>query len=84
MARATHLRDADAPKSLRTKVIAALWTRTKVPLEYLELILCRDVFHCPPTVLYAQPTDAIMNALACLSAEEYVREQERRVASRGH
>jgi hypothetical protein len=41
-------------------------------------MLCRDVFHCTPSALKAEAADDIFAALACLEAENYVREQNER------
>lgn len=51
---------------------AALWVDESPPPEYVDLILMRDVFHCPPDVLAEQDADAILAVLACLSAEAFV------------
>jgi hypothetical protein len=59
-------------------VIAALWTDGPPPVEYVELVLCRDVFHCTPSALQAEAAEDIMAALACLEAERYVRERRER------
>lgn len=42
-----------------------------MPLEYLELILCRDVYHCPPSQL--PPWHVIARHLVMLNAEALVR-----------
>ena len=65
-------------KSLKHAVIAALWTNGPPPPEYVDLMLCRDVFHCTPSALKAEAADDIFAALACLEAENYVREQNER------
>lgn len=30
---------------------AHLWTQSAMPIEYLELVLCRDIYHCTPANL---------------------------------
>jgi hypothetical protein len=59
-------------------VITALWTQGPAPVEYTELVLCRDVFHCTPSALRAEDADDILAALACLEAENYVQKQRER------
>ena len=56
-------------------MITALWTNGPPPPEYVDLMLCRDVFHCPPSALKAEAAEDIFAALACLEAENYVRGQ---------
>lgn len=63
-------------------MITALWTSGPPPPEYVELVLCRDVFHCTPSQLRAEAADDIMAALACLDGESYVREQRERARRR--
>jgi hypothetical protein len=64
-------------------VLAALWLRQPPPPEYLELLLCRDVYHCPPTELARVPLATVLAHLACLDAEAQVREAEMRSARHG-
>jgi hypothetical protein len=52
-------------------VTAHLWAGAPLPLEYLQLILCRDVYHCPPAQL--PPLRTIMRHVACMDAEAQVR-----------
>ena len=40
-----------------------------MPIEYLELILCRDVYHCTPNELDAQDMERVGAHLVCLRAE---------------
>jgi hypothetical protein len=49
---------------------AHLWTQAEAPLEYVELILCRDVYHCPPDAL--PDWDTCMDALAMIDVENQV------------
>lgn len=44
----------------------------------VELVLMRDVFHCTPVELAEQPMRSIAQVLACLAAEQMVREAEER------
>jgi hypothetical protein len=59
-------------------VVTALWTKGPAPQEYTNLVLCRDVFHCTPSQLQAEAAEDILAALACIEAENYVREQQER------
>ena len=58
--------------------MTALWTHSPAPVEYTELVLCRDVFHCTPSQLRAEDAEDILAALACIEAENYVRKQQER------
>lgn len=40
-----------------------------MPPEYLDLYLCRDVYHCPPDALDRQDPLRILTHLTCLSIE---------------
>lgn len=60
-------------------MITALWVDDTPPPEYVDLVLMRDVFHCPPSVLAEQDADDVYRALACLSAEAYVRKARQKV-----
>lgn len=46
-----------------------LWTGGPPPPEYVELILCRDVYHCPPSELDRQDTARVEAHLVCLEWE---------------
>ena len=53
-----------------------------MPLEYLELVLCRDVYHCPPSQL--PPWHVIKRHLICMDAEATVRKaKEKKGTKRG-
>ena len=45
------------------------------PAEILDLVLCRDVYHCLPDELDRQDYGRILKHLACLDAEEIVRKR---------
>ena len=61
------------------RVVAYLWTGgDNPPLEYLTLILCRDVYHCPPSVLRRERLSDVLPHLTCLRAEALVRKAEAR------
>lgn len=49
------------------------------PPEYLELLLCRDVYHCTPSELDAQDWERVQLHLVCLNVEAKLakREQEK-------
>jgi hypothetical protein len=40
-----------------------------LPDEYVELFLCRDVYHCTPSELGEQDYVTVMNHLSCIAAE---------------
>lgn len=50
--------------------MAHLWTSAEAPLEYIELILCRDVYRCPPSQL--PPWHKIKRHLAMMEIEAQV------------
>ena len=81
MAGAAHLIVYDTGKKLRNDVIAALWTNSAMPPEYIDLVLCRDVFHCTPSALQQENAVDILNALACLEAENKVRKAQEKTAA---
>ena len=53
------------------------------PWEYIELILCRDVYHCTPNKLDDIPLDKILAHLTCISVEAQVRKQKEAEISYG-
>ena len=53
-------------------MLVHLWTDGPMPGDYLELVLCRDVYHCPPQQL--PPVSQILRHLVCLDVEAKVRE----------
>jgi hypothetical protein len=44
------------------------------PAEYIELVLCRDVYHCPPAQL--PPLPVCLRALALIGVENKVRQMQ--------
>ena len=47
-----------------------LFTKSRgAPAPYVTLILCRDVYHCPPDELRRQDLRTVLEHLACLSVE---------------
>ena len=58
------------------RTLAHLWTQSPAPLEYIELILCRDVYHCPPKDL--PPWHICEEALAMMQVEADVRKRRSR------
>jgi hypothetical protein len=52
-----------------------------MPPEYIDLVLCRDVFHCTPSALQQEDAVDILNALACLEAEKKVRKAQEKAAA---
>lgn len=59
--------------------MAHLWTKGPCPPEYLELILCRDVYHCTPQALRLIPLEDILTTLTCLRVEAEVRAANRKL-----
>lgn len=49
-----------------------------MPSEYLELFLCRDVYHCTPVELAEVPYETVRDHLAVLSAESRALELKRK------
>lgn len=57
--------------------MTALWTGTvPPPQEYVELVLCRDVYHCTPSELGNEDWDVIELHLEMMAAEGLVRKME--------
>jgi len=52
-----------------------LWTGYSPPSEYITLIFCRDVWHCPPSVFRQQSVEDFMDALTCIGVENEVAKQ---------
>lgn len=64
---------------MKLAVMEHLWTDGPMPYEYLELILCRDVYHCPPSQL--PPWHKVRRHLAMMEVEaqvEKLRSKKRR------
>ena len=40
-----------------------------LPAAYTELVLCRDIYHCPPDALDRQSLQRVVQHLAALRAE---------------
>ncbi len=53
-----------------------LETQGTAPPEYVDLVLCRDVYHCPPSELDRQDASTVLAHLVCLSAEEDYRKRK--------
>lgn len=52
-----------------------LWAGAPLPVEYLQLVLCRDIYHCPPSMLPDWVT--IRRAMAMIDAEQKVAQRKR-------
>lgn len=39
-------------------------------MEYIELLLCRDIFHCVPSQLDNEDAERVYNILACAAIQE--------------
>jgi hypothetical protein len=46
-----------------------------LPPEYVELVLCRDVYHCRPSELDEEDDERVAAHLICLEVEEAVRKR---------
>ena len=46
-----------------------MWAGGPAPWEYVELVLCRDVYHCTPVELERVPADVVLRHLAVLGIE---------------
>lgn len=56
-----------------------LWMgRGQPPAEYVDLILCRDVYHCTATALDEQDATRVAGHLACLGIEGQVQKARSR------
>lgn len=57
--------------------MSALWTGSgQPPPGYLDLVLCRDVYHCTPEELDRQDDRRIQEHLELMAAEAQVREMK--------
>ena len=54
---------------------AHLWTGADVPIEYIRLKMCRDVYHCTPTELDAVPWRVIAEDLTMMAVETEVQKR---------
>jgi hypothetical protein len=55
------------------RVIQHLYVGEPAPLEYLSLVLCRDVYHCTPNALADVPVQTALKHIICLNGENEVR-----------
>ena len=57
---------------------AHLWTKSvNAPQEYVNLVLCRDVYHCAPDVLERQNAAKIYMHLTIMKVESDVEDLRR-------
>jgi len=61
-----------------------IWTKRPPPWEYIEMILCRDVYHCRPSELRQEAYEDIILHLACLGMEREVIEANMREKKHGN
>lgn len=54
--------------------MAHLWTGAPAPAEYIEFVLCRDVYHCRPSELRQEDLADILAHLTCLRVESDVQQ----------
>ena len=57
-------------------MLAHLWTDEPAPLEYIELMMCRDVYHCAPKDL--PPWHVIKRHIAIMEVEADVRKRRQK------
>jgi len=55
--------------------MAHLWTGDVAPMEYIRLVMCRDVYHCTPAEIEAVPWLTIQQDLLMMSVERTVRQR---------
>lgn len=53
-----------------------LWVHRPAPWKYVELVLCRDVYHCTPVELDQVPLVTILEHLAMMRVESIVHDME--------
>ena len=64
------------------RVAAYLMGGGDPPPEYIDLFLCRDVFHCTPSELYDEDASVVQTFLDVLDAEgQYQKMKARKKAS---
>lgn len=54
-------------------MINHLWVGADPPWEYVELVLCRDVYHCRPSELDVEDWDRVQGHLRVIGAEAKIR-----------
>jgi hypothetical protein len=50
-------------------MLTHLHTKGPAPPEYIELILCRDMYHCTPNELADVPLEKVIAHLICRNIE---------------
>jgi hypothetical protein len=50
---------------------AHLWARHPPPMEYIELLFCRDIYHCTPSELRKERLADILLHLSLIESETY-------------
>ena len=69
-------------KKLRLALYEHLWLGSRAaPDEYIDLLLCRDVYHCTPVALDGVPAEVVQTHLALLEAEAGARKANQRAAA---
>ena len=53
-------------------MLSHLWAGAPAPIEYVRLVLCRDVYHCDPIRLAEIPLNIVLEDTVSLSAEAEV------------
>ena len=68
--------------ALKERLMKVLWTGSgEVPWEYVELQLCRDIYHCLPSQLAREDYDTIQIHLFLMGVENEVEEFKKQVQS---
>jgi hypothetical protein len=63
------------PKKLKLRLTAYLATHSgEAPWAYVELVLCRDVYHCTPSALRREKAREVILHLTCMQIETKVQE----------
>lgn len=57
---------------------AHLWSNAPPPWEYVELVLCRDVYHCTPSQLRKENAEDVFAHLEMIGMENQVDEAKRK------
>ena len=60
-----------------------MWAKGPQPWAYMELVLCRDVYHCTPVELARVPLTTLTAHLTCLDVEAEVRRRKRKSKKKG-
>ena len=59
------------------------YMKAPAPPEYLQLILCRDIYHCTPVELDQIPIETVMAHLICHTEEQKYLNEKSKAKKRG-